>query len=425
MKKQFQKQINILSLASLIFLVTLIILWGMGLDNYARISALLAVFCLALFFNLQPRLKKFAFTIWVAVFVCAALFYPTFFESWYGFNLALLIVPLIQIIMFGMGTTLHLADFSRVLKMPRPVLIGLALQFSVMPLAAVAITSIFDFDAEISAGIILVGSCPGGVASNLMVYLAGGNVALSVTMTSTSTLVSPFMTPFLMQTFAGKYIPIDFVVMMMSIFNMVIIPVIAGIIANKILYNPQGWLAKKKSLLTLTPIMIFSGILALQIDPQSLGVFGPVKNGLVLGLLLLGIVAMTKWIMTHLLKRGSNWMDKTLTFVAMFGICFVIAIITARASDKLLSIGLALIAASVIHNLTGYLLGYWAARLMRLDEKDSRTVAFEVGMQNSGMASGLAINVLKSAATALPPAVFGPWMNMSGSVLATWWSDSD
>jgi len=109
----------------------------------------------------------------------------------------------------------------------------------------------------------------------------------------------------------------------------------------------------------------------------------------------------------------------------MFGICFVIAIITARASDKLLSIGLALIAASVIHNLTGYLVGYWAARLLKLDEKDSRTVAFEVGMQNSGMASGLAINVLKSAATALPPILFSSWMNVSGSVLASFWSDSE
>jgi BASS family bile acid:Na+ symporter len=114
-------------------------------------------------------------------------------------------------------------------------------------------------------------------------------------------------------------------------------------------------------------------------------------------------------------------MDKTLPLVSMFGICFIIGIITARSSDKLLSIGLALIGASILHNLIGYILGYWISRLTKLDEKSCRTVAFEVGMQNGGMASGLAMNVLKSASAALAPAIFGPWMNVSGSMLATWW----
>jgi BASS family bile acid:Na+ symporter len=80
-----------------------------------------------------------------------------------------------------------------------------------------------------------------------------------------------------------------------------------------------------------------------------------------------------------------------------------------------------LIAAAIIHNFVGYILGYWVARAARLDESSCRTVAFEVGMQNGGMASGLAMNVLKSAPAALAPAIFGPWMNISGSVLATWW----
>jgi len=80
-----------------------------------------------------------------------------------------------------------------------------------------------------------------------------------------------------------------------------------------------------------------------------------------------------------------------------------------------------LIGASIIHNFVGYILGYWFARAARLDESSCRTVAFEVGMQNGGMASGLAMNVLKSAPAALAPAIFGPWMNVSGSVLATWW----
>ena len=119
---------------------------------------------LAIYFTLNKILKKFAFTIWVFVFVVTSLFYPSVFDTWAGINLAILIVPLIQIIMFGMGTTLNLADFTRVLQMPRPVLIGLALQFTIMPLAAILIASLFNFDPEVSAGIILVGSCPGGVA---------------------------------------------------------------------------------------------------------------------------------------------------------------------------------------------------------------------------------------------------------------------
>jgi len=105
----------------------------------------------------------------------------------------------------------------------------------------------------------------------------------------------------------------------------------------------------------------------------------------------------------------------------MAGICYIIAIITARSSEALLSVGLLLVGASMLHNLTGYLLGYWSSRLVGLKEKDCRTVAFEVGMQNGGMASGLAMSVLKSPLAALAPAIFGPWMNVSGSVLATYW----
>jgi BASS family bile acid:Na+ symporter len=114
-------------------------------------------------------------------------------------------------------------------------------------------------------------------------------------------------------------------------------------------------------------------------------------------------------------------MDKVLPIVSMAGICLIIAIITARSREDLLTVGGLLIAAVVIHNFAGYTLGYWLSRLVRLDERTCRTVAIEVGLQNGGMASALAMNVLKSAEAALAPAIFGPWMNISGSVLATWW----
>ena len=114
-------------------------------------------------------------------------------------------------------------------------------------------------------------------------------------------------------------------------------------------------------------------------------------------------------------------MDKTLPLVSMVGICTIIAIITARSAEKLMAVGPYLIGAAVIHNFVGYICGYWGARAARLDECSCRTVAFEVGLQNGGMASGLAMNVLGSASAALGPAIFGPWMNISGSTLATWW----
>jgi BASS family bile acid:Na+ symporter len=148
------------------------------------------------------------------------------------------------------------------------------------------------------------------------------------------------------------------------------------------------------------------------------------KDGLVVGFLLIGVVALAQLIIGAWPSGPERWMDRTLPIVSMVGICTIIAIITARSADKLLSVGPLLIVAAVVHNFVGYILGYWFARLARLDERACRTVAFEVGLQNGGMASGLAMNVLKSAPAALAPAIFGPWMNISGSVLATWWHRS-
>ncbi len=105
----------------------------------------------------------------------------------------------------------------------------------------------------------------------------------------------------------------------------------------------------------------------------------------------------------------------------MGGIFVIIIVITSAGRDNLLTVGLILLAAEIIHNITGYSFGYWGSRLAGLDEKSCRTVAIEVGLQNGGMGSALAINVLKSPAAALAPAIFGPWMNISGSVLANWW----
>jgi bile acid:Na+ symporter, BASS family len=305
---------------------------------------------------MDPKNRKgLRFTAFVLLAVFLSMLHPAPFLQIGGYQLTGLIVPLIQIIMLGMGATLSLSDFTRAFKMPRAVLTGLLLQFAIMPILGFSIAHLFGFPSEIAAGVILVGACPGGVASNVMCYLAKGDVALSVTMTAFSTLAAPIMTPLAMTLLAGAYVPVSFHEMMMSIIKMIILPVAGGLLLN------------------------------------------------------------------HLLHGRAPWLYRLLPVVSMAGIVVIITIITANSRDQLLSLGPALILAALLHNSSGYLLGYWGARLSRLDERACRTVAIEVGMQNAGMASGLAINVLKSVNAAIAPAIFGPLMNVSGSLLGSWW----
>lgn len=365
--------------------------------------------------------KGLAFTLWVFAFVAASLFYPAAFGIWFGFDLKILIVPLIQIITFGMGTTLSAKDFARVFTLPWPVFIGLFLQFTIMPLVGFGLAMLFGFEPEIAAGVILIGSVSGGVASNLINYLAGSNVALSVTMTAVSTLLAPVMTPFWMKVLAGKLVPVNFVEMMFSIINMIIVPVVAGLVANKILYSRTRWARQATTLLFIGSACLAVALAVMAWEASFLGPLAVLKSGIVLGLFLISLVALAKLAVSHVFKGPESWMDKTLPIVSMAGICFIIAIITARSRDELLTSGVWLVFAGMIHNATGYSLGYWGSRLFGLNEIDSRTVSVEVGMQNGGMATGIAMDVLKSAKAALAPAIFGPWMNISGSVLASWW----
>ncbi len=330
----------------------------MDLAMIAKALSLLLAVSGACAMTFRPSLRKVAFTAWVMTCVLAAFVYPDAFKSWGEFQLKALIKPLIQLIMFGMGATLAIEDFTRVLKMPKAVFIGTFLQFTIMPLLGFGLAKAFAFEPSIAAGVILLGSCPGGVASNVMTYLSKGNVALSVTLTACSTLLAPIATPLLMRLFAGTLVEIVYMEWVMDILKIIIIPIAIGLIVNR-------------------------ALLAL------------------------------KW-------RGA-WMDRCLSLIAMAGICFIIAIIIADSRDKLLTVGIALVAASMLHNLAGYVLGYYGAWLARLDESSCRTVAIEVGLQNGGMASALAINTLKDPLAALAPAIFGPWMNISGSLLATWW----
>ena len=323
--------------------------------NLVGIATIAALLIVALAIRRSPVFGGYAFTVSIFAGVAAALFFPHLFTTWYGFKLSALIVPLIQIIMFGMGTTLSVADFARVLVVPRSIIIGVVLHFGIMPTTGYLLTRLFGFEGPVAAGIILVGAMPSGVASNVITYLAGGNVPLSVTITAVSTLMSPFLSPLAVKYLAGQYVPVDAVEMMWSILNMIVVPIVAGLVAHR------------------------------------------------------------------LFLERMRWLDRVLPIVSMSAICVIITIITSLSRDKLLSVAVALIAVVMLHNAAGYLFGYWSARGFGMAESDARTIAIEVGLQNAGMASGLAIGVLHSSDAGLAAAIFGPWMNISGSVLASWW----
>lgn len=181
------------------------------------------------------KIGKFAgntFAIWVLVAAGLAIWMPENF-TWIGSYITILL----GIVMFGMGMTLKLDDFKLILKYPKGVIIGIVSQFVIMPLLAFALAKIFNLSPEIAVGVILVGCCPGGTSSNVMTFLAKGNTALSVTITSCTTLLAPFMTPALIYLLASEWLPVSFMAMFMSVIKVVLIPIILGIIAQ-FLFKP-------------------------------------------------------------------------------------------------------------------------------------------------------------------------------------------
>jgi len=310
---------------------------------------------MALGFAGYKSLNSYVFTAMIFAGVTMALYYPQYFLYVGNFKLTALIIPLIQIIMFGMGTSMSVKDFGAIFKSPKGVLVGVSAQLGIMPIMGFILAKISNFPPEIAAGIVLIGCSPSGVASNVMAYLAQANLALSITITSIATLLAPFLTPLLMKLLAGEFIEIDVLAMMWSIVQMIILPIGAGLLFN--------------------------------------GLFG----------------------------SKTKWLDRAMPILSMTAIGVIIVIITAAGRDSLLDIGLLLMVLVLIHNIFGYLLGYWYARLLKLNEQDSRTIALEVGMQNGGLASGIANSLGKIATMGLAPAVFGPLMNITGSILASYW----
>ncbi|UDL03625.1 bile acid:sodium symporter family protein [Marinobacter sp. CA1] len=290
------------------------------------------------------------FPVWAILFSVCAFYQPALFT-----DLKAAIVPLLTIIMLAMGLTLTPTDFRHVVTYRHALLLGTALQFSVMPLLALGISLLFGFSPELTVGMVLVGCVAGGTSSNVMTFLAGGNVALSISMTATSTLLGVVLTPLLTGLLVGQSVDVPITGMLLSLVKIVLVPVAIGVALNAFL------------------------------------------------------------------RRQVKAVEPVLPLVSMFSIVIIIAIVVALNRDNLASQGLMIALAVILHNSLGLGLGYGACRLFGFDRRISRTVAFEVGLQNSGLATALAMKFFTPIA-AMPGTLFSVWHNISGSILAGIWS---
>lgn len=290
------------------------------------------------------------FAFWVLLFAVLGFALPDVFKPLTGY-----IVPLLGIIMFGMGLTLSLKDFHEVVRRPMEVGVGVVSQFAVMPLLAVALTTLIPMTPEVAAGVILVGCCPGGTSSNVMTYLSKGDVALSVACTSVTTLLAPIVTPFLVWLFASQFLPVDAAAMFISIVKVVLLPLALGIILQK-----------------LVPGLVKAAIPALPL-------------------------------------------------VSVTGIVLIVAAVVGASKGAIVQSGLMIFAVVVLHNGLGYLFGYFAARASGMSLARRKAIAIEVGMQNSGLGAALA-NAHFSPAAAVPSAIFSVWHNISGAIIANYFS---
>jgi BASS family bile acid:Na+ symporter len=416
------KQSNIYSLALGIAGISLLAaLFFLSQGNQANAGPLLILFFTTLAIGVRgtKSFKAFSYTIWIFTAVTASMFYPQYFTSIGDFKLKLMIVPLLQIIMFGMGSQMSFEDFTGVIKMPKGVFIGVGAHYVIMPLVAFGIAHIFSFPPEIAAGIILIGTVPSGLASNVMSYLAHANLALAVTIGAISTLISPFVTPLLMQWLGGEYIQVDFWHMMLDILNMIILPIVAGFIFNLFSKNEASQKSKFIQLIGYFIVILLTNLVYIKSSGSDINGFLSAIGKSLFWFYILPMI--TAIVLRKLVKGDDQWMGKVLSMISMVGIAVIITIITAAGRDSLLKVGLLLIITSLLHNLAGYILGYGVSWVAGMPEKDRRTVAFEVGMQNGGLASGLALQMGKIATVGLAPAIFGPLMNVTGSALASWW----
>lgn len=286
----------------------------------------------------------------IIAFSALALWQPWIF-SWVAPHIS----TMLGIIMLGMGMTLHWQDFSHVLRHPRDLGLGLVVQFGCMPLLAFALCHVFALPPELAMGMILVGTAPGGTASNVLTFIARGDVAFSVAMTAAATLVSLLLTPPLTWLLGGVWVPVDMGGLFWSIVKIVLVPVLLGLL----LHHFQRGLVDR-----LIPFL-------------------PLASALVITLVIAGIIAVN--------------------------------------AQNILSAGPAIFAAVIAHNLLGLAVGWFAACRLRFAPPRRRALAIEIGTQNSGLATALALAHFTPAA-AIAGALFSVWQNISGALLSNFWA---
>lgn len=260
---------------------------------------------------------------------------------------------LLGVVMFCMGLTMSLEDFKGVARRPWVVLLGLVAHYVIMPGLGWLIAHLLHLSPALAAGVVLVGCAPSGTASNVVTYLARGDVALSVSVATVSTVLAPLLTPPLTLLLAGQYLPVDAGSMVTDILKTVLLPVVAGLVVRLL---------------------------------------------------------------------AGRWIERVLgamPWLSSLAIAAIVAVVVAGSADALKSAALTVLLAVVLHNGCGLALGYGCGRLARLGRPASRAMAFEVGMQNSGLAASLATAHFTPLA-ALPAAVFSVWHNISGALVAAW-----
>lgn len=394
---------------------------GLGLHRPAlwQPAALVLAAAVAISAGAFPATRGYQFTLWVAGAVVAAMIFPRGVLHWGPVDLTHPWIKLvaIQTVMFGMGTQMGLKDFAGVLRSPWGVFVAVFSQFTVMPLVGWGLTKVFALPNEIAAGVILIGACSSGLASNVMCYIAKSNLALSITATAVTTLLAPIMTPTWMKLLAGTLVDVKFVTMMVEIVKIVLVPIGAGLLHDYLKHAS----ARGRRLVHGGAVGSALGAVAMVLGWRTLA--GQLTPGAALGLELFGFLlgAIAWGTLYHELTRVLPRLDGWMPVASMVGIVYFTAVSTAVGRDNLLAVGGVLFLVATLHNALGYALGYLLGRLGRLDRNSARTVAIEVGLQNGGMAWGIASHMGKLATVGLSAAVFSLWMNISGSILANYW----
>jgi len=391
--------------------------------NLWQPAAAAAVILLAIGLRSVPALRTYQYTAWIVAAVVVAMLYPAIFATlspdrkdapqnrW-------IMLAVIQLVMFGMATQMSLAEFRGLGRMWYGVAVGTILQFTIMPLLGFALAKAAGFSPEIAAGIILIGSCSSGLASNVMTFIAGANLPLSIALSAVGTVLSPFITPLWMKLLAGEDVNAGYFQMMMSVVKIMVVPIGAALLHDHL----KTASPRRRTIVAIAGAAAGAWLAALAVkgwpyfadrlaSPAAvgLGIVGYLAEALVAG------------VVFHALWRTAPRLAGRAPILSMWGIMFFTAVTTATGRDNLMNVGWLLMLVVIVHNAAGFVLGYTFSKLLGLDEPSARTVTLEVGLQNGGLASGMASDMGRLGTVGLAAAVFSPWMNVTGSLLANYW----